>query len=444
MLPTVVVDTSVSPPDLAAPTADRRGFPMSTFRTCARPFCGRPGTLPARVRPCGHSCRGDGSTTAANLSVTRPGAVRLSAPMRHPPAAGQRPAAPSERGPAGHRRAPRASLRSAPRVPRRRTSPAYSCASPRRGPPPPGWSPSPRPTAGTTAPPGRPARLPGARGRWDHPHHGQGGQRSSRSRPECWRRATPSSGSAPSRAARRRSWWPWSHAVLPSGDAGPREPLEGQPRRPRRPTPTPTPRRPRRRPPPPTPTTPTPTRPRSWTASRRLRSSWAAVAGQPLLGPRLHQPRHPGFAVLELDRDHQGPHRELGDAEHRRVHRADLPCRPDDRHAAGQLRVSGAASGGSSAPLTGNERVAPGSDSQVVVIDRERRRSYELWDVAKDADGTVKINGDGSVTAGSMSVVDLDGRGNKTAEGKNLNITGRGRLAASSASSVRTRCARQR
>ena len=38
----------------------------------------------------------------------------------------------------------------------------------------------------------------------------------------------------------------------------------------------------------------------------------------------------------------------------------------------------------------------------------------------------MKLNSDGSVTAGSMSIVDLDGRGNKTADGKNLNITGAG------------------
>jgi hypothetical protein len=82
--------------------------------------------------------------------------------------------------------------------------------------------------------------------------------------------------------------------------------------------------------------------------------------------------------------------------------------------------------GGDSAPITGKEIVAPGSDSQLVLVDRERRRSYEMYQVAKDSDGTVKINKDGSVTVGSMSVVDLDGRGNKTAEGKNLNITGAG------------------
>ena len=82
--------------------------------------------------------------------------------------------------------------------------------------------------------------------------------------------------------------------------------------------------------------------------------------------------------------------------------------------------------GGSSAPITGKEVVASGYDSQLVIVDRERRRSYEMYQVRKDADGTVKINTDGSVTVGSMSVVDLDGRGNKTADGRNLNITGAG------------------
>jgi hypothetical protein len=82
--------------------------------------------------------------------------------------------------------------------------------------------------------------------------------------------------------------------------------------------------------------------------------------------------------------------------------------------------------GGSSAPLTGKEHVAPGSDAQLVLVDRQRRRTYEMYQVATDPDGTVKINQNGSVTVGSMSVVDLDGRGNKTADNKNLNITGAG------------------
>lgn len=82
--------------------------------------------------------------------------------------------------------------------------------------------------------------------------------------------------------------------------------------------------------------------------------------------------------------------------------------------------------GGSQAPLTGNELVGPGGDSQVIVVDTLLRRTYELWNVVKDAGGTVKVNSDGTVTAGSMSVVDMDGRGNKTADGQNLNITGAG------------------
>jgi len=82
--------------------------------------------------------------------------------------------------------------------------------------------------------------------------------------------------------------------------------------------------------------------------------------------------------------------------------------------------------GGKAAPLRGNEVVAGGSDGQLIIVDPERRRSYEMWKVSRDADGTVKINRDGSVTAASMSVTDLDGRGVKTAQGKNLNITGAG------------------
>lgn len=82
--------------------------------------------------------------------------------------------------------------------------------------------------------------------------------------------------------------------------------------------------------------------------------------------------------------------------------------------------------GGSSAPVVGDEHVAPGTDGQLIIVDTERRKSYEFYQTSRDGDGTVKINGDGSVTVGSMSVVDLDGRGNKTAGGQNLNITGAG------------------
>jgi hypothetical protein len=82
--------------------------------------------------------------------------------------------------------------------------------------------------------------------------------------------------------------------------------------------------------------------------------------------------------------------------------------------------------GGTSAPVVGNEWVAPGTDGQLVIVDTERRLSYEFFQTSRDADGTVKVNSDGSITAGSMSVVDLDGRGNKTAGGQNLNITGSG------------------
>jgi hypothetical protein len=82
--------------------------------------------------------------------------------------------------------------------------------------------------------------------------------------------------------------------------------------------------------------------------------------------------------------------------------------------------------GGSSAPLRGDELPASGSDGQLIVVDLSTRRSYEFWDVAKSSDGTVEIDADGSVSAGSMNVVSLDGRGNKSVNGKNLNITGSG------------------
>lgn len=88
--------------------------------------------------------------------------------------------------------------------------------------------------------------------------------------------------------------------------------------------------------------------------------------------------------------------------------------------------VSWGCVGGTSAPLRGSEVVAPGSDGQLVIVDRQRRRTYEMWHVNKDADGTVRVSSDGTVTVGSMSVVDLDGTGTKTADGRNLNITGAG------------------
>lgn len=82
--------------------------------------------------------------------------------------------------------------------------------------------------------------------------------------------------------------------------------------------------------------------------------------------------------------------------------------------------------GGSSAPIRGDEVVAPGNDGQLVVVDVEKGRSYEMYDVVRDDDGTVLVNPDGSVTMGSMSVVDLHGRGDSTPDGERLNITGSG------------------
>ncbi len=82
--------------------------------------------------------------------------------------------------------------------------------------------------------------------------------------------------------------------------------------------------------------------------------------------------------------------------------------------------------GGTSAPVRGDEIVAPGSDAQLIIVDLPARLSYEFWRVVTDPDGTIKVNSDGSVSAGSMSVVHLDGRGNKSVDGQDLNITGSG------------------
>lgn len=82
--------------------------------------------------------------------------------------------------------------------------------------------------------------------------------------------------------------------------------------------------------------------------------------------------------------------------------------------------------GGTAAPVTGHERVAPGTDGQLIVVDTQRRRSYEFWRADRDPDGTVAVGADGTVRTASMNVVDLDGTGNRTAGGRRLNITGAG------------------
>ncbi len=82
--------------------------------------------------------------------------------------------------------------------------------------------------------------------------------------------------------------------------------------------------------------------------------------------------------------------------------------------------------GGDQVPLTGDEVVAGGTDAQLVVLDLARHRSYELWRVEREDDGTVRLSPDGSVAAGSMSVLDLDGRGDTTVTGEAPTVTGSG------------------
>ncbi|WP_460818463.1 hypothetical protein [Nocardioides korecus] len=81
--------------------------------------------------------------------------------------------------------------------------------------------------------------------------------------------------------------------------------------------------------------------------------------------------------------------------------------------------------GGERAPLVGDERPAPGTDAQLIVVDPAARVSYEFWRVAKDADGTVRLGPGGTVSAGSMSVVPLGGV-NRSVDGKRLTTTGAG------------------
>jgi hypothetical protein len=62
-------------------------------------------------------------------------------------------------------------------------------------------------------------------------------------------------------------------------------------------------------------------------------------------------------------------------------------------------------------PIHASWKPSSGSDGAMVVIDYTNRKVYDFYQVAKDADGTVMINADGSVSVGWGSVVDLDGDG---------------------------------
>lgn len=85
-----------------------------------------------------------------------------------------------------------------------------------------------------------------------------------------------------------------------------------------------------------------------------------------------------------------------------------------------------ACAGGTQARVNGAWRPAHGSDGQLAVVDLAARKTYEFWRVERDADGTVKVNADGSVRASHMSVANLDGRGNTTPTGGKLGVTGAG------------------
>jgi hypothetical protein len=71
-------------------------------------------------------------------------------------------------------------------------------------------------------------------------------------------------------------------------------------------------------------------------------------------------------------------------------------------------------------PINASWKPASGSDGAMVVIDYTNRKIYDFYQVAKNADGTVMISADGTVSVGWGNVIDLDG------EGQSPGITGSG------------------
>ncbi|HSK80765.1 MAG TPA: hypothetical protein VLQ45_30200, partial [Thermoanaerobaculia bacterium] len=66
-------------------------------------------------------------------------------------------------------------------------------------------------------------------------------------------------------------------------------------------------------------------------------------------------------------------------------------------------------------PINAAWKPSAGSDGAMAVIDYANRKIYDFYQVSKNADGTVMINADGSVTVSWGSVVDLDGYGGEAA-----------------------------
>jgi hypothetical protein len=71
-------------------------------------------------------------------------------------------------------------------------------------------------------------------------------------------------------------------------------------------------------------------------------------------------------------------------------------------------------------PVNGAWKPSSGSNAAFSVIDYTNRKIYDFYHVATDADGTVKINSDGTVSTGSGSVADLDGDGRSPGSRANL------------------------
>jgi hypothetical protein len=66
-------------------------------------------------------------------------------------------------------------------------------------------------------------------------------------------------------------------------------------------------------------------------------------------------------------------------------------------------------------PINAAWKPSAGSDGAMAVIDTANRKIYDFYQAAKNADGTVKINADGTVTASWGNVVNLDGYGGEAA-----------------------------